>query len=90
MSQSNKKTQRQQKTSDWHIRKADWHSSRWGHLIIGVISPQLRIGLHQCLLADGLLDFHLRFSSDIDSRLKNNLSEQAAKRKTSVSLITGF
>jgi len=52
-----------------------WHGSSYGHLIIGVISPQLRIGLHQGLLADGLLDLHLRFASDIDSRLKDNLSE---------------
>jgi hypothetical protein len=70
--------------------EADWHSSRWGHLIIGVISLQLCIRLHQCLLADRLLDFHLRFAIDIDARLKNNLSKEVAKRETSNALITGL
>jgi len=53
-----------------------------------VISPQLRIRLHQCLLADGLLDFHLWFTIDIDAWLKNNLREEATKWKTSSALIT--
>jgi len=53
-------------------------------------SSQLRVELHQCLLADWLMDFHLRFAIEIDSRLKNNPSEQAAKRKTSISLIMGL
>lgn len=58
-----------------HVRKTNKHGSRYGHLIIGVISSQLSIGLHQSLLADGLLNLHLRFSNNIDPKLKNDLSE---------------
>jgi len=36
---------------------------------------QLCIRLHQSLLADGLLNLHLRFSSNVDAGLKNDLSE---------------
>jgi hydroxypyruvate isomerase len=42
------------------------------------------------MLADGLLYLHLRFSSNVDARLKNDLSEQAAKGETSITLITGL
>jgi hypothetical protein len=73
-----------------HIWKTDWHGSRNGYLIIGVISPQLCIRLHQSLLADGLLNLHLRFSSYVDGGLKDDLSEQAAKRKTGITLIKGL
>jgi hypothetical protein len=51
---------------------------------------QLCIRLHQSLLADGLLNLHLRFSSNVDAGLKNDLSEQAAKGETGITLITGL
>jgi hypothetical protein len=42
---------------------------RWGHIIILIISPQLSIGLHQGLLADRVLDLHLRLASNTDACL---------------------
>jgi len=51
---------------------------------------QLCIRLHQSLLADGLLNLHLRFSSNVDAGLKNDLSEQAAKEETGITLIIGL
>jgi hypothetical protein len=36
------------------------------------------------------LNLHLRFSSNDDARLKNDLSEQASKRETGITLITGL
>jgi hypothetical protein len=49
------------------------HSSR--HVIIRIISSQLRIRLHQCLFAEGLLDLHPGLSINIDTRLKDDLSD---------------
>jgi hypothetical protein len=36
-------------------------------IIILIVSPQLSIRLHQRLLADGILDLHLRLSSYTDA-----------------------
>lgn len=60
------------------------------HVIIRMISSQLRIRLHQCLFAKGLLDLHPRLSINIDSRLKDDLSDQAAKGETDIVLITSL
>jgi hypothetical protein len=49
------------------------HSSR--HVIIRILSSQLRIQLHQHLFAEGLLDLHPLLSINIDSRLKDDLSD---------------
>jgi len=49
------------------------HSRR--HVIIRILSSQLRIRLHQCLFAEGLLDLHPRLSINIDTRLKDHLSD---------------
>jgi hypothetical protein len=48
-----------------HVQKTDRHGSR--DLIIRIISPLLCIGLHQSLLADGILNLHLRLSSNTDA-----------------------
>jgi hypothetical protein len=45
--------------------KSNMHSSR--HVIIIILSSQLRIRLHQCLFAEGLLDLHPRLSIHIDT-----------------------
>jgi hypothetical protein len=42
------------------------------------------------MLADRLLNLHLRFSSNVGAGLKNDLSEQASKRETGITLITGL
>jgi len=60
-----------------HARKADRHGSR--DIIIRIISPQLGIGLHQSLLADRILNLHLRLSSNTDAGLKNNLCKQTTE-----------
>jgi hypothetical protein len=60
------------------------------HILIGLISSQLRIGLHQHLFAKGQLDLHPTLSINIDSRLEDDLSEEAAKRKTGSALITSL
>jgi hypothetical protein len=49
------------------------HSNR--HVIIRILSSQLRIRLRQCLFAEGLLDLHPRLSINIDTRLKDDLSD---------------
>jgi hypothetical protein len=49
------------------------HSSK--HVIIRIISSQLCIRLHQCLFPEGLLDLHPRLSINIDTRLKDDLSD---------------
>jgi len=36
-------------------------------IIIWIISPQLGIGFHQRLLADGVLNLHLGLTSDYDA-----------------------
>jgi len=36
-------------------------------IIILIVSLQLGIGLHQCLLADGVPDLHLGLASDTDA-----------------------
>jgi hypothetical protein len=54
-----------------HVRKAYRHGSR--DIIIRIISLQLGIGLHQSLLADRILNLHLRLSSNIDAGLKGDL-----------------
>jgi len=43
-------------------------------IIISIVSPQLGIRLHQHLLANGILDLHLRLSSYTDTWLQNDLS----------------
>jgi len=49
-----------------HIWYAD-RNRRRGHIIILIISPQLSIGLHKSLLADRILDLHLRLTSNTDA-----------------------
>jgi hypothetical protein len=39
---------------------------RW-HIIILIVLLQLGIGLHQCLLVDGIQDLHFRLSSYTDA-----------------------
>jgi hypothetical protein len=50
-----------------HIWYADRNRRRRGHIIIRIISPQLSIGLHQSLLADRILNLHLRVTSNTDA-----------------------
>jgi len=64
------------------------HSSR--HVIIRILSSQLRIRLHQCLFAEGLLDLHPRFSINIDTGLKDDLSDEVAEGETGIALITSL
>jgi hypothetical protein len=42
------------------------------------------------MISEGVLDFHLGLSRDVQARLHNNLSDQAAKRKTFSFFILGF
>jgi hypothetical protein len=42
------------------------------------------------LLAEGILNLHLWFSSNINARLQDNLSKQATEGETSITLISGF
>jgi hypothetical protein len=48
-----------------------WYSyrniRRQGHIIILNISSQLSIGLHQSLLADRILDLHLRLANNTEA-----------------------
>jgi hypothetical protein len=46
---------------------ADRNRRRRGHIIILLIVPQLSIGLHQSLLANRILDLHLRLVSNTDA-----------------------
>jgi hypothetical protein len=73
----------------YHIRYCYMNMRRlW--IIILIISSQLGIRLHQHLLGNGVLDLHRGLASDTDAWLQNDLSEQAAKGKTGISLITGL
>jgi hypothetical protein len=49
-----------------HARYA-YRNRRRRHIIIGIISPLLSIGLHQSLLADRILNLHLRLASNTDA-----------------------
>jgi len=42
------------------------------------------------LLTDGVLNLHLGLASDTNAWLQDDLSDQAAKGKTSITLITGL
>jgi hypothetical protein len=59
-------------------------------VFILIITPQLCIGLHQGLFAEGILDLHLRLSSHINARLQDDLSKEAAKGEISIILISGL
>jgi len=50
-----------------HIWNAYRNRRRRGHIIILLIELQLSIGLHQSLLADRILDLHLRLASNTDT-----------------------
>jgi len=50
----------------WHIRYC-YMNMRGLWIIILIVLPQLGIRLHQCLLADGVLDLYLGFPSYIDT-----------------------
>jgi uncharacterized membrane protein YqaE (UPF0057 family) len=52
-----------------HIRYCYRNMRGWWHIIIRIVSPQLGIGLHQSLLADGILDLHLWLTSYTNARL---------------------
>jgi hypothetical protein len=52
--------------------------------------PQLGIGLHQCLIAKGVLYLHLGLSRDVYTRHNNNLRDQRAERKSCSKLILGL
>jgi hypothetical protein len=42
------------------------------------------------MIAEGVQDFHLGLSKDVQARLHNNLSDQAAKKKTCSLFISGL
>jgi hypothetical protein len=46
-----------------HVRDCYRNRRGWWHIIIRIVSPQLGIGLHQSLLADGILDLHIWLTS---------------------------
>jgi len=71
-----------------YVRKSNMHRNR--HILIRILSPQLRIWLQQSLFAEGLFHLHPRLSINIDTGLQDDLSKEAAKRKTGSALITSL
>jgi len=59
-------------------------------VFILIFMPHLCIGFHQGLLAKGILNLHLGFSSNINARLQDNLSKQAAEGGAGIALISGL
>jgi len=53
-----------------------------------IVMPQLGIGLHEGLFVEGILNLHLGFSSNINARLQDDLSKQAAEGETHTTLIS--